>query len=313
MAGISYHILQPPLDPSFRQWYPYFDPENEEFSSPAWARWMPRTATDDLPGLRHRFVAARDEDTGQWVGGVWGCVSETVPELVHFGWFLVEEAYRGRGIGSAIVQRFIDAYEAEGAEMIMLPTQVKNERAHGMYLRRGWRDAIVQPEGMQSCFMVRAPQGHYERFFHVPADAAVTLGPVEYRDYIALDYLLNRPQVASRLYPAGLLGRRRFVSMLFDWGQGEVFVARLNERPVGVGMVKAGREGIWVDVYSLSEAVMTSLLEASRREEAGPLVARVCPDDAAKVRAFEAAGFAGLELSMERHLDRELELQTFRA
>ena len=310
---LTHHILRPPWDPTFIAWYPHVHPEHPELHGRPWAAWMRRVVRNDLDGLEHRFFAAKDDETDDWIGACWGCRAPTVPELVHFGWFFVEEDRRDRGIGSEIVRVFADAYEAEGAEMIMIPTQLDNVRAHGMYERRGWRDLIVQPERGRICLMTHAPEGHREAFFAVAPETPLEIGPTEFRDYIALDYLVNNTRVTSRLHPVGLVDRTRFLSMTFDWSQGHFLTARANGRPVGVGVWRETDEGSEIDAFAEEPPVVRETLAAVRERAPGPVTLFVAEDDAVKRETAQALGLQPTDTVTEDHFGCPVHFSRHRA
>ncbi len=254
---ITCHVLSYPYPQDFVDWYPYIKPQVMGASS-AWLRWLRRVMNGDTGGLRDRFVAARRAD-GRWVGVVWASVSPTTPEVAHFGWFYIEEDSRGGGTGARIIDTYLETLSAEGVQAVMLPTQLENQRAIGMYYRRGWQLTITDPEG--GVWMVREPQGFYQSYFTPDPDRPLHAGPVTPTDYIALDYLLSRPAAPIRLLPLGLAGNRRFLAFCHDWQQGQYVVARQEGRPMSLAAALPQEQGVQVDVFGLTPAPMKAALE----------------------------------------------------
>jgi hypothetical protein len=60
--------------------------------------------------------------------------------------------------------------------MVMLPTQLENERAIGMYYRRGWQLTITDPQAA-TCGWCASPPGFYEKHLHARPGAADHVPP----------------------------------------------------------------------------------------------------------------------------------------
>lgn len=292
-ADVSYHVLDRPFPDDFIAWYPYIRPEVMRRNR-HWLPCMREVLLDGAEGVRDRMVAAHDERSGQWLGVVWLQVPGPCPELAHFGWFLVEQRCRGAGVGAGIIRRCIDTLEAEGVRMIMLPTELSNERAIGMYWRRGWRLAIVSPDG--GVWMVREPENMWQEYFTPASGKPIDASAPRASDGVALDYLLARPASAIRLLPLGLTGTRRFVSFTHDWRGGEHAVARQGGRPLALAVAAPGQEGAMVDVYGLHREPMAAALTDLLARVERPF-AEIAAGDAVRRAAVEDAGLrAGDEL-----------------
>jgi ribosomal-protein-alanine N-acetyltransferase len=64
----------------------------------------------------------------------------------------------GRGIGSALLGALVDAAREHGCTEMFLEVRADNDRAHGLYLRRGFtnlgiRRGYYQPSGMDAITM----------------------------------------------------------------------------------------------------------------------------------------------------------------
>ncbi|MCD6360113.1 MAG: GNAT family N-acetyltransferase [Armatimonadetes bacterium] len=285
-AEYTYHILSYPWPEDFVAWYPYIRPDVMK-GSPQWLRWLQRVIAGDTPGLNDRFVAARRTSDGRWVGVVWASVSETAPEIAHFGWFYIEEDCRGGGVGGRIVETYLNTLAAEGVRAVMLPTHLSNERAIGMYYRRGWQLSITDPAG--GVWMVREPQGFYESYFTPDPARPLRAGEAVPADYVALDYLLSRPAAPIRLLPLGLVGNRRFVSFCHDWETGYYMVARQEGRPMALAVALPAETGMQVDVFGLTVPPMAAALRALLERASSPY-ALVAVGDTRRREAVEAAG-----------------------
>ena len=288
--GIVYEALSHPLPKSFREWYPYDKPETyPDNSDHPWLRGMQRVTADALPGLKHTFLVARDDAVGRYVGVCWLCESTATPELAHFGWFLVEEAYRGRGIGAQILDRAIARLQSHGVEMIMLPTLLSTKLARGMYARRGFRDTIIE-KSTGRCWMVRAKPGHHERYFSRAGD--IECGAFVPADYIAFDYLLCRPKSESRLYSLGVVGTKRIVSFKQTWEGQTMVAARVGGRLVGIAAAnEAENDIVEFDAFALRREVLDALFSYALQTFERPVRCHVARSDTQKRATVEAAGF----------------------
>ncbi|MGD9495918.1 MAG: GNAT family N-acetyltransferase [Armatimonadota bacterium] len=283
---ISYHVLERPFPADFVAWYPYIRPGEIGEGSP-WLWWLRRVVHEGVPGVRDRMIAARDDARGEWVGVVWTSVSLACPELAHFGWFLVDDRCRGLGVGGGIIETCLSTLGADGVRMVMLPTQLGNERAIGMYYRRGWRLSIAHPGG--DVWMVREPEGFWEEYFTPAPGRPIEAGPPQPADFVALDYLLSRPAAAIRLLPLGVVGSRRFISFTHDWGAASYSVARQAGRPLALAAAVRTDEGAWLDVFGLERRAMATAA-AALSEGRADVYADAAVTDRARRGALEDAG-----------------------
>lgn len=305
----SYHVLQHPFPDDFVAWYPYIKPEVLGARYERWLRWLRRVIDEDVPGVRDRMIAARDPQANEWVGVVWTSVSLTCPEIAHFGWFYVAERCQGMGVGSRVIETCLSTLSADGVRVVMLPTQLENERAIGMYYRRGWQLTLTDPSG--DVWMVREPAGFYEETFTPAPNRPIRAGVPEPADYVALDYLLSRPAAPIRLLPLGLVGSRRFISFVHDWEGPRHMVARQGGQPMALA-VAAQDERTWaLDVFGLDRRAMAVAAAELADNISGPR-AEVAATDTAKRGALEDAGFrmddtrtasiAGAQISLCRYV-----------
>lgn len=283
---VSYHKLEPPYPPDFLKWYPYAREENLPLDVP-WGPWLRRLVSGDTAGVHNCFFAARDDRTRRWIGVVWCAVSPATPELAHLGWFWVEDEYRGQGVGRQLMQEYLSEVETRGVEMVMLPTQVSNKRAVGMYERRGWEITLAQPDDSTRCWMAREPEFGYQSRYFDYRGGRLEIAPPEPLDYVGLDYLLCRPLSESRLLP-DFAGRRRFCSFVVDWQAEQYAVARVEGRPLGLGVLY--ERGGFIDAFALNEEVLSELLWmlAKARPQAQAFLA---DSDELKHRVLRELGF----------------------
>ncbi|MEW6357071.1 MAG: GNAT family N-acetyltransferase [Planctomycetota bacterium] len=285
---IEYAILTHPLPDRFVEWYPYVKPEVMLPDSAHWLDSMQRVLADRLPGWTHHFSTARDSDRDAYVGVAWLGLTTATPELGHFGWFLVEEAYRGGGAGREVLNRAMAFFDERNVEAAMLPTRLSTVHARGMYSRRGFVDLIAEKE-TGKCWMIRGPEGHFERYFIT--DGPVSIGPMMEKDWLAFDYLLNHERMASRLHPVGLTGERRVISLTraSEWGEGVREIAiRRGERMCGFAIMKDSGDGVAADLYAPDESLAAEAVRYLKRECGERLAITTASQDEMKGRILWA-------------------------
>jgi ribosomal protein S18 acetylase RimI-like enzyme len=87
---------------------------------------------DELVGYALSHVMPLDET---WIGDTWR-TGQRVAELESLA---VRESHRGRGIGSALLDRIDEALDAQGIRDIFVGALAGNEGALRLYARRGFR------------------------------------------------------------------------------------------------------------------------------------------------------------------------------
>lgn len=99
--------------------------------------WQDRVARGAEGTESVLFVA---EDGQEWIGVAGGYIYEEVdvktPYLISM-W--VDPAYRGRGVGQALVERVIDWARDRGLDHLLLEVEATNHNAISLYTRCGFR------------------------------------------------------------------------------------------------------------------------------------------------------------------------------
>ena len=144
--------------------------EAELFPDDAWSPDMFADEVAQPPESRLYLIA--ETDGGASAGGATGegaAIAGTV--LAGYGGVMflpggqadvltiaVHKDYWGRGLGSALLGALVDAARDRGCTEMFLEVRADNERAHGLYLRRGFTDLGIrrgyyQPSGMDAITM----------------------------------------------------------------------------------------------------------------------------------------------------------------
>jgi [ribosomal protein S18]-alanine N-acetyltransferase len=85
------------------------------------------------------LVAEDPED-----GVVGYAVSWWVLDEAELANLAVREDHRGCGVGSALLDRLLDEIRALEVDRVFLEVRISNERAHGLYLKRGFTQIGVR-------------------------------------------------------------------------------------------------------------------------------------------------------------------------
>jgi ribosomal-protein-alanine N-acetyltransferase len=106
------------------------------------------------------IVSGRGAASGRVMAGYAGMMF--VPGYTHADvmTIAVHQAYWGKGIGSALLGALLTAARERNCGAVFLEVRADNPRAHGLYLRRGFREVGVrrgyyQPSGMDAIVMCK--------------------------------------------------------------------------------------------------------------------------------------------------------------
>lgn len=137
------HSLQPDTDSGIRRYGPLSIRRAEAGDLPAMARiesgsfsnpWHPHTFRSLISQERVIVLVADEPDHGV----VGYAVSWWVMDQAELANIAVGEDHRGRGIGSALLDRILDEIRERKVESVFLEVRMSNDRAHGLYLNRGF-------------------------------------------------------------------------------------------------------------------------------------------------------------------------------
>jgi len=142
------------------------------------------------PGARPKDTLAGFvwEQAGQVVGNVTVQPDSRFPERFLIANVAVLEAWRGRGIASALMQTALAHIAAEGGQWAMLQVRASNDLARGMYQRMGFEDVMEEHR-----LRMETPR-------QLPTSSlpsGLDLRPLDSSDWHAVRYLINRAMPAD--------------------------------------------------------------------------------------------------------------------
>lgn len=89
------------------------------------------------------FVAVTDDSVVGWIHGFIAIRIETKP-FVEIGGLIVEENYRGKGIGKELIEKLKEWCREKNIYDLRLRSNVKRLAAHQFYLRLGFKEMKEQ-------------------------------------------------------------------------------------------------------------------------------------------------------------------------
>jgi [ribosomal protein S18]-alanine N-acetyltransferase len=110
--------------------------ESGAFSNP----WHPHTFRSLVTRDGAMVLVAEDPEDGV----VGYAVSWWVLDEAELANLAVREDHRGCGVGSALLDRLLDEIRALEVDRVFLEVRISNERAHGLYLKRGFTQIGVR-------------------------------------------------------------------------------------------------------------------------------------------------------------------------
>lgn len=291
--NVEYKIISAPVYEEFYDWYPYIKDENLAGESPLWKKHLNNALINMQEGMKSLYITAKDKDSNRYVGVVWLNYPAEYPKIVHLGWFFIEPDYRGMGIGKNIMD-ICEQWEIENnIEVIMLPTSINLMAYSNIYLKRGWKDTITDPETGYTFMAKELTNGFYNSYSN--ATGYCEFDDIRYKDFIPLDFLANRVEYFSRLYPVNAYGMKRFLSYEQDWSDIDTCVLRCDGMLKGIA-VYSGSDIDIIDIIAYGHENMDKTLKGALKRWSGykSLMAFVHKSDMDKLRIFADCGFKEL-------------------
>jgi len=129
--------------------------EHELFPDDPWSPQMFADELDQPPGARTYLVASREKQPLAGYAGMMFVPGGTQADVLTIA---VQPDCWGYGIGSLLLGTLIDEARRRGCEEVFLEVRSDNDRAHGLYLRRGFteigvRRGYYQPSGTDAIVM----------------------------------------------------------------------------------------------------------------------------------------------------------------
>jgi [ribosomal protein S18]-alanine N-acetyltransferase len=132
----------------------------DEMTQPPEARLylVAEAAGGDGGVARSEIVSGRGLASGPVMAGYAGMLFVPGGTQADVLTIAVREAYRGDGIGSALLSALLTAARERGCTEVFLEVRADNPRAHGLYQRRGFeeiglRRGYYQPSGVDAIVM----------------------------------------------------------------------------------------------------------------------------------------------------------------
>lgn len=110
--------------------------ESESYSNP----WHPQTFRSLMSQDRALVLVAEDPEAGV----VGYAVSWWVMDQAELANIAVREDHRGRGVGSALLDRVLHEVSERGVESVFLEVRMSNEKAHQLYMTKGFTQIGVR-------------------------------------------------------------------------------------------------------------------------------------------------------------------------
>jgi ribosomal-protein-alanine N-acetyltransferase len=129
--------------------------EHELFPDDPWSPGMFADELDQPPGARMYLVASREKHPLAGYAGMMFVPGGTQADVLTIA---VHPDCWGHGIGSLLIGTLIDEARRRGCDEVFLEVRADNDRAHGLYLRRGFteigvRRGYYQPSGTDAIVM----------------------------------------------------------------------------------------------------------------------------------------------------------------
>ena len=132
--------------------------EHQLFPDDPWSEEMFAEEVTQPPGSRLYLTAEADVGATRVTAGYAGMMFVPGGVQADVLTIAVAPAYWGRGIGSALLSALIQAARNRGCTEVFLEVREDNQRARGLYLRRGFEEIGVrrgyyQPSGTDAIVM----------------------------------------------------------------------------------------------------------------------------------------------------------------
>ena len=194
-------------------------------------------------------------------------IDTNYPPYSELAGLKVHPDYRGRGIGTKLVRRFVDLAREHGCNILYVITIKDDVRLHRFYSKLGFVPAMIHgfEEKEKEIVMVKFLEGTIQHEFvrkHPLAGMAISGLPVEFRGQLLYEMMWKDPLTGYHL--ACYLKGRRHVTMPRITGisiqeEGIAFDAWIKEETGGIDLEHEGR--FRISVVNKSPEPLT--LEAS--------------------------------------------------
>jgi len=180
----------------------------------AWQPFFNRELCEEDKDYKHWHLVL--EEAGGLIAHCHVCHSLRHKDFGLFSFLEVRKEFQGRGLAKTVYREAMAILEGRGVGVVFLETDFRNVARNGIYLKDGFVDIFVSPDGAVA--MVKTPGSTIDEyaktnFRMAGGSAGRTLG---YADYLVADVLLNmkldKVKDKSRL-PLNSYGKRGAYSL----------------------------------------------------------------------------------------------------
>ena len=132
------------------------------------------------------------EDGGKFIGHCHVCQDMKHPELALFGFLETDNNFRGQGIAGKLYRQSMEALESRSVKLVMLSTGFGNAARLHIYLKDGFNDIFVGPEG--GVTMAKVFGGKWQDYageYLIAGKSEGVVREVKYPDYLGADLIMN--------------------------------------------------------------------------------------------------------------------------
>ncbi len=287
--------------------------ELEEFWESVFGSVFPEIGPDVFLGSEEGFSRSRlylRKEGGRVIGTCFTMQSKSAPAIAGFGEVATAEAFRGRGIATALCSQAVEELRAAGGEAFFLGTV--NPAAARVYYRLGWRK-LAGAEVMVKVVSGESPEAFLVDYFREGSATAAgtTVAEATPADRVPMIPLIVCPhdwqvmdantKVFSTRYATQIscMGLHLRYQRITREGEGAWYSARTADgRGVGLSTARKGGGGlVQVDGFTHArfgeswEGLLQAAMEGRVGEGALGYFAVVSVEDEEKQDLFRSLGF----------------------
>ncbi len=299
--------------------------ELEQFWESIFGSVFPEIGPEVFLGAEEGYSRSRlylSRESGRVIGTCFTMQSRSAPAIAGFGEVATAEAFRGRGIATALCGQAVEELRAAGGEAFFLGTV--NPAAARVYYRLGWRK-LAGAEVMVKVVSGESPEAFLVDYFRKGSATAAgtTVAEATPADRVPMIPLIVCPHdwqvmdantnVFSTRYATQIscMGLHLRYQRITREGEGAWYSARTADgRVVGLSTARKDAGGdVQVDGFTHArfaeswEGLLQAAMEGRVGESALTYSAVVSVEDEEKQNLFESLGFRGAGAGEDFELD----------